>query len=197
MSRSNNPSVPRLTLQPGSFNPSHALFRQAVTSAKEAAAWAMAHAERRLIRGVPNLGQREFDACVVTVLCAHAALESEWHWQHVLDDLQPPRWPGGFDDGLTKVAERRRRGAPGETSRELRDRLGLLGAWRNYFQHGDGRARERLAEHGQTVDDLDAAYASDVIDAADALFERIWQATGGQRVGPSAVLWTGLPPIDE
>lgn len=183
---------------PGPFNPSPALFRQAVTSAKEAHRWAVARAQGRVVRGVPNLGQRELDACVVTVLFSHAALECEWHWQHVLAEIpHPAKWPGEFDRGLKHIAESRARADPGLTAEEMTAQLRRLATWRNFFQHGDMRARDRLAQEGFTVEDLDADYAMDVIAQADALFARCAAATGGQRVGPSSVLWTGFPPTDD
>lgn len=183
---------------PGTFNPSPALFRQAVTSAKEAHHWAAAQADGRVIPGVPNLGQRELDACVITVLFSHAALEAEWHWQHVNAGIsRPARWPRQFDRGLKHIAESRGRADPGRTAEAMTSLLRQLGTWRNFFQHGDGKARDRLARAGLTVEDLGADYAAAVIEQADALFARIAAATGGQRVGPSSVLWTGLPPTDD
>jgi hypothetical protein len=182
---------------PGPFNPSPALLRQAVTSANEAHYWAVAQAEGRVVPGVPNLGQRELDACVITVLLSHAALESEWHWQHVITETpRRAKWPRQFDRGLKHIAESRNRADPGPTSEALTAQLWRLGTWRNFFQHGDAAARARLAQDGLTVEDLGADYATAVIAQADALFARIAAATGGQPVGPSSVLWTGFPPTD-
>jgi hypothetical protein len=53
--------------------------------------------------------------------------------------------------------------------------------------------QEWLADAGLTVESLDAGYARSVVGQADALFDRIALATGGERVGPSQVLCTGPP----
>jgi hypothetical protein len=132
---------------------------------------------------------------VATVLFTHAAIESEWYWRHLFTGTQPTKgWPSEFDRGLAAIAAHQGLPDPGATTDELRAHLTVLGAWWNFFQHGDDQARERLTKHKLTMDDLDAGYASAVITHADAIFGRIAEATGGQPIGTSHTLSTGFPP---
>lgn len=147
--------------------------------------------------GEPDPGQREFDACVATVLFTHAAIESEWHWRHQATGTERTRsWPREFDRGLAAIAAHQGLPDPGTTAAELLDHLKVLGAWRNFFQHGDHQARARLDAHKLSLDGLDASYATAVITNADAIFAGIAEATGGQPIGPSDTLWTGFPHTD-
>jgi hypothetical protein len=60
------------------YYPSPARFGRAVGASREARAWADVRAGAPSPQD-PNPVAREFDACVITVLFTHAAIENEWY----------------------------------------------------------------------------------------------------------------------
>src|SRR5688500_9094653 len=73
------------------FNPSVVLFRRAQAAALSARGTASGAVE-----WMATPRAREVDDTIITLLLAHAAIESAWHWVQMDEGVAPPHWPGGF-----------------------------------------------------------------------------------------------------
>lgn len=173
-------------MTPGPFNPFGVLFRKARATAERA---------RRIASGqLPvsaNPKQREADETVVTIVLAHAAVESAWNWEQGRQNITGNRWPKDFEKALAQVAADRDRPPPVGLDPGVDQRLQRLNAWRNFLQHGDERSRNNLQSFGDDPDDpskLTAALATEAAEVTEAVLKYIAGATGGQDLtGPA--LW--------
>lgn len=172
------------------YNPSGVLFRRAFQASRKCRTHANDQPSSVESRA------REIDECIIVIVLLHAAVETSWHWEFSTLDEEQVKWPEGFfnGNGLKRLAVLREK-AREDFPQDLKDFVRNLSAYRNFLQHCDKKARDRISSLGidiQIPNDFDADLAESLIDDADAYFEAFTRITGSQRVGPSSVVWTGF-----
>lgn len=173
-----------------SYNPSGVLFRRAVQASKKC----KTHANGESSSIEPRA--REIDECILVIVLLHAALETSWYWEFNFLGLEQANWPGDFFNGigLKKLAVGRNRPAE-DFPKDLRKFVKELSAYRNFLQHGDKKARDKLSSLGIGNDIpnvFDADLAQSLVSSADGYFEAFTRITASERVGPSSAVWTGF-----
>ncbi len=172
------------------INTAGILFRMAVQSAK-----------RSKQKGVLAQGEfeesrfREVDEYIVTVMMVHAAIEAAWHWEFILHGVSSLHWPTKFYDGegIRFLCERNSREVV-SVPEEVLSAVKELGAWRNFLQHGDARARANLEEFIGTSDFrpfMNYEKARYFLEVGDRFFTFLAGSTGSQNLGQSKFLWAG------
>ena len=125
-----------------------------------------------------------------------AALETAWHWATKdLSTVERGRWPKDWDKTLRTAATKR--GVKDDAApTNLKTARLEIGALRNFLQHGDDRAREKLAASlpdFKVPESLNSALAGKVVRDADLLFQRFAAMTGGEVVGSAHSGWIPNP----
>lgn len=172
------------------LNTSGILFRMALQSAK-----------RSEIKGVgehlyPNEARfREVDEFIVTVMLVHAAIESAWHWEFMINKVEPHHWPTTFfnGEGIKALCEKKSRTVT-PLPDDVKSAVSELGAWRNFLQHGDSKSRANLEPFlgsGDVHPSMNYKKARHMLGIGDRFFEFLALSTGSQNVGPAALLWPG------
>lgn len=165
-------------MQDWSYNPAPVLFRLALAAAERARLIATGK-----LKVTANAQQRETDNCIAAIFLSHAAVETAWHWEQAQAGVTPHRWPDQFEEALLAVSRARHRSDPTPPDQYIWDRWLDLNALRNFLQHGDGRARERIEKGGLAVPyDLTAGMAEIGVRTGKELGDYIADASGGQRL---------------
>jgi hypothetical protein len=168
------------------FNVSMVLYGRAVQARNESRGIRIARPH--------DARQRRADCGILAVVLAHAALESAWHWEMQVAGVQPPpTWPRELENGIRRVADARGRPVPSGISEADKSDFELLCAWRNFLQHADARARQRLAEKlgADFHQHLGADLAEWAIEVLDTYARHFAGSMGGQPLGPSHLVWAG------
>ena len=177
---------PDVTHAPLEYNVSVVLYGRAVQARNESRGF-------RVTR-VHDAAQRMHDCAILAIVLSHAALESAWHWElHVAGIQPPPRWPTGLENGMRQVAAARGRPRPAGISKQEKADFELLCGWRNFLQHADEGARQRIIDRlgADFHRDLGPDAAEWAIDVLDLYAGHFALGMGSQPLGPSDLVWAG------
>jgi hypothetical protein len=171
---------------PPEYNVSVVLYGRAVQARNESRGFRVSRAR--------DAAQRMSDCALLAIVLSHAALESAWHWEVQVAGIHPPPgWPSGLENGMRRVAASRGRPKPAGISKQEKSDFLILCDWRNFLQHADDGARQRIVDRlsADFHRDLGPDAAEWAIDVLDLYAGHFAAGMGSQPLGPSDLVWAG------